>query len=94
MTNSIKEQLASTPLFGSNANAVERLYEQYLDDPDQVPAGWREYFASLGEPDTEVVHSRIREELLVEAATGRRAATTTRSRGKAATAGEKQAAAE
>jgi 2-oxoglutarate dehydrogenase E1 component len=93
MTNSIKEQLASTPLFGGNANAVERLYEQFLDDPEQVPAGWREYFESLGDPDTEVVHSRIREELLAEAALGRRAgATTTRSSGKATTSGEKQAA--
>src|SRR5210317_2279171 len=93
MTNSIKEQLASTPLFGSNANAVERLYEKFLDDPEQVPAGWREYFESLGDPDTEVVHSRIREELLAEAALGRRAgATTTRSSGKATTSGEKQAA--
>jgi 2-oxoglutarate dehydrogenase E1 component len=93
MTNSIKEQLASTPLFGSNANAVERLYEQYLDNPDDVPAGWRDYFASLGDADTEVVHSKIREELLAEAAAGRRVGiATTRSRGKAATSGEKQAA--
>ena len=93
MTNSIKEQLASTPLFGSNANAVERLYEQYLDNPDDVPAGWRDYFASLGDADTEVVHSKIREELLAEAAAGRRVGTATkRSRGKAASSGEKQAA--
>ncbi len=93
MTNSIKEQLASTPLFGSNANAVERLYEQFLDDPDQVPAGWREYFASLGDPGTEVVHSRIREELLTEAASGRRrGVSSTRRRAAATTSGEKQAA--
>ena len=51
MSNSIKEQLASTPLFGSNASAVEGLYEQYLDDPAAVSAGWREYFESLGDPD-------------------------------------------
>ena len=93
MTNSIKEQLASTPLFGSNANAVERLYEQYLDNPDQVPEGWRQYFASLGDPDTEVVHSRIREDLLAEAAAGRRTgAVAATSSGKATTSGEKQAA--
>jgi len=93
MSNSLKEQLASTPLFGSNASAVEGLYEQYLDDPASVAAGWREYFESLGDPDAEVVHSKIREELLVEARDGRRAGkTTTRVSGKPVTSGEKQAA--
>ncbi len=93
MSNSLKEQLASTPLFGANASAVERLYEQYLEDPDGVPAGWREYFESMGDADTEVVHSRIREELLAEARAGRRSGkVSTRSSGKAVTSGEKQAA--
>ena len=67
MSNSLKEQLASTPLFGANASAVERLYEQYLEDPGAVPAGWRDYFESMGDPEAEVVHSKIREELLAEA---------------------------
>jgi 2-oxoglutarate dehydrogenase E1 component len=93
MSNSIKEQLASTPLFGSNASVVEQLYEAYLDDPDSVSAGWREYFLELGDPENEVVHSRIRDELLAEAAEGRRGrVTATRSTGKAVTSGEKQAA--
>jgi 2-oxoglutarate dehydrogenase E1 component len=64
MGNSIKEQLATTPLFGSNASAVERLYKQYLDDPGSVPAGWQDYFETLGDPDSEIVHSKIREDLL------------------------------
>ncbi len=90
---SLKEQLASTPLFGGNATAVEQLYEQYLDDPDSVPAGWRTYFESMGDADTEIAHSRIREELLAEAAAGRRAGqVSTRTSGKPATSGEKQAA--
>jgi 2-oxoglutarate dehydrogenase E1 component len=91
MSNSLKEQLASTPLFGSNASAVEGLYEQYLDDPAAVPPGWREYFESMGDPDTEIVHSKIREELLAEARDGRRAGTA-RVSGKPVTSGEKQAA--
>ena len=37
MSNSLKDQLASTPLFGGSASAVEQLYEQYLDDPQSVP---------------------------------------------------------
>jgi 2-oxoglutarate dehydrogenase E1 component len=93
MSTSIKEQLASTPLFGGNASAVEKLYEQYLEDPGSVPAGWRQYFTDLGDPDTEILHSRIREDLLAEAAEGRRGgAVLTRTRGKPATSGEKQAA--
>jgi 2-oxoglutarate dehydrogenase E1 component len=80
-------------LFGGNASAVERLYEQYLEDPDAVPAGWREYFESMGDPDAEIVHSKIREELLAEAAEGRRAGKlTTRAAGQPVTSGEKQAA--
>jgi len=93
MSTSIKEQLASTPLFGANATAIERLYEQYLEDPGSVPAGWRDYFGSMGDPDAEVIHSKIREELLAQASEGRRAGTvTTRTSGKPVTTGEKQAA--
>ncbi len=93
MSNSLKEQIASTPLFGSNASAVEGLYEQYLDDPAAVSPGWREYFESLGDPDAEIVHSKIREELLAEALAGRRSgAPRVRASGKPVTSGEKQAA--
>ncbi|MDH3304432.1 MAG: 2-oxoglutarate dehydrogenase E1 component [Gammaproteobacteria bacterium] len=93
MSNSLKEQLASTPLFGGNASAVERLYEQYLENPDSVADGWREYFEALGDPDAEIVHSAIREELLAEARTGRKAGLVSARRpGKAAPSGEKQAA--
>ena len=93
MSNSLKEQLASTPLFGGNASAVEQLYEQYLEDPAAVPAGWRDYFEAMGDPNTEVVHTKVREELLAEAASGRRSTAITRERsGKPSTSGEKQAA--
>ncbi|NNF41186.1 MAG: 2-oxoglutarate dehydrogenase E1 component, partial [Woeseiaceae bacterium] len=93
MSNSLKEQLASTPLFGGNASAVERLYEQYLDDPNSVADGWRDYFESMGDPDAEVVHSAIRAELLAEAQAGRKISrTATGRKGKPASSGEKQAA--
>ena len=75
MSNSIKEQLASTPLFGGNASAVEGLYEKYLEDPGSVPEGWRDYFVSLGDPAAEIAHSDIRDGLLAEAAEGRRSGT-------------------
>ncbi len=93
MSNSLKEQLASTPLFGGNASAVERLYEQYLENPDSVADGWREYFEAMGDPDAEIVHSAIRDELLAEARYGRKAGRiSARQAGKAAPSGEKQAA--
>ena len=94
MSNSLKEQYASTPLFAANATAVESLYEKYLEDPGAVPDAWREYFQTLGETDTEIAHSAIREELLDGARSGARRRTRVRSKnsGAAATPGQKQAA--
>ncbi len=92
MSNSIKEKLATTPLFGGNASAVEQLYEQYLDDPESVQDGWRTYFESMGDPEAEVVHSAIREELLAEARQGRKRGRVTTRKPGGAVSGEKQAA--
>lgn len=94
MSDSLKEQYASTPLFGGNASAVEALYEQFLQDPDSVPAEWRDYFDTLGAPETEVAHSAIREDLVKEARSGGRRKTRIRASGSqpAVASGEKQAA--
>jgi len=71
MSGSLKEQYASTPLFGSNAPAVEAMYEQYLADPDSVSEDWRKYFREVREGGNgaahEVAHSPIRERLLDQA---------------------------
>ena len=92
MSISLKEQLASTPLFGANASAVEMLYEQYLERPDSVSSGWREYFESLGDPDTEIAHSVIRQDLVLEARDGRKLGRVAASiSDKPVSAGEKQA---
>jgi 2-oxoglutarate dehydrogenase E1 component len=40
--------LEPTPLYGGNADFLERLYEQYLSDPASVPAQWQTFFARLG----------------------------------------------
>jgi 2-oxoglutarate dehydrogenase E1 component len=92
MSDSLKEQYASTPLFAANATAVESLYEQYLQDPNQVPAAWRDYFAALGAADTEIAHSEIREDLLDQARSGGRRKTRVKTAGGAAPSGQKQAA--
>ena len=93
MSNSLEEQYAQTPLYGGNAGAVEALYEQYLQQPDSVPAAWRTYFNSLGSIEDEVSHAAIRAELLESAKSGSRKRTVRRSgSAKAVSAGEKQAA--
>ena len=93
MSASLKDQLASTPLFGANASAIEALYEQYLQQPGSVAAGWREYFESLGDPETEIAHSTIRRELRLEARKGRkRGLIAARSPGRPEGSVEKQAA--
>ena len=48
MHNSIMELMWSTGhLSGGNAEYVEQLYDQYLNDPEQVPDEWRRYFDEL-----------------------------------------------
>jgi 2-oxoglutarate dehydrogenase E1 component len=63
MSNSLKEQYASSPLFGLNAASVESLYEQFLTNPDAVSESWRRYFSSLGESQGEIPHTPIRRQL-------------------------------
>ena len=47
MSQSLLEQLASSPLYGANAPYLEALYEQYLRDPQALDASWRQYFDAL-----------------------------------------------
>ncbi len=44
---------ATSFLFGNNAEFIESLYRQYLDNPDAVDASWRAFFAELGEQGLE-----------------------------------------
>ena len=93
MSQTLKDQYAQTPLYGGNASAVEALYEQFLDDPNSVPAAWQTYFETLGADAGEARHSTIRDSLLAEASGGSRKATIRRaSAGGAVGSGEKQAA--
>ncbi len=93
MSNSHKERLASTPLFGANAAAVESLYEQFLERPDSVSSAWRHYFESFGDSASEIAHTPIREQLLLESREGRKIGLVSgKAAGKATTSGEKQAA--
>ena len=93
MGTSLKDQYASTLLYGSNASAVEAMYEQYLGDPASVPTAWQYYFGSFGGEETEVLHSAIREELLASARDGGRSREHVPGRrGKPPSSAQKQAA--
>src|SRR5690554_1293973 len=64
MHDSIMELMWSTShLSGGNAEYVEQLYDQYLEDPHQVSEEWREYFDNLpriaGQNGEEVSHLQI-----------------------------------
>ena len=93
MSNSLKDQYASSPLFGGNAAAVEALYEQFIANPDAVSESWCRYFRTLGDGQAEIPHTPIRQRLLERARTstgnGHSVAVATTG---TATANEKQAA--
>ncbi|MEM9208227.1 MAG: 2-oxoglutarate dehydrogenase E1 component, partial [Pseudomonadota bacterium] len=93
MSRPLKEQYATTPLFGSNAAAVEAMYEKFLESPDSVPKEWRAYFASLSPGGGDVAHGPIRAQLLEQQKlpAGRRSRVVPRGASVAA-ATEKQAA--
>ena len=69
MSESLADRLASTALYGGNADFIEDLYEQFQKDPQAVDPAWARYFNSLrpgtaGEPSTgEPAHRQIRERL-------------------------------
>ena len=66
------DQLASSPLYGSNADYVESLYEQYLADPSGIAPEWREYFAALPRPAApEASHRAIQDAIAVRAEAAR-----------------------
>ncbi len=91
MSNSLKDRYKTSPLYGSNAAAVEALYEQFVANPDSVPEGWRRYFRSLGSDQTEILHAPIRQRLIAAARKTRSNGTGSRVTGTVA-ANEKQAA--
>ena len=93
MSKSLEDQYSSSPLYGSNATAVEAMYEQYLSNPDSVTEGWRRYFRTLDDGQAEVAHGPIRQRLIEKTRTprtnGKGVATAA---APAPAAGEKQAA--
>ncbi len=60
MNDSLREQYATSLLYGGNASYVEALYEQYLQDPASVAPEWREYFERIrGDARAEMPHGPV-----------------------------------
>jgi len=47
MSNDLERKYRTSHLSGLNAAFVEQLYEEYLDDPESIPAHWRDTFGQL-----------------------------------------------
>jgi len=78
MSQSFADQLATTALYGGNADFVEDLYERYLNDPEGVDPAWRTYFDRVAAgAAADVAHGPIRERLLAEFSTNGAAVRTT-----------------
>ena len=70
MEDSIMEQMwLSGHISGGNASYVEDLYEQYLEDPSEIPDQWRSYFETLplveGTLAPDISHSTVRDHFLL-----------------------------
>ncbi|HSP85813.1 MAG TPA: 2-oxoglutarate dehydrogenase E1 component, partial [Psychrobacter sp.] len=65
--NSITKEAASvdqTELAADNANYIEILYEQYLDDASSVSSDWQTYFEQYKSPNDEP-HNAIKDQFLL-----------------------------
>ncbi len=58
--DSIAARQATSYLSGSNAEYLEALYEQFLENPKAVPLQWKHYFQSLSPAPTDALHQKIR----------------------------------
>lgn len=70
MSTGIMEQMWRTGhISAGNASYVEDLYEQYLEDPSEVPEQWRSYFETLplveGTYERDISHSTVQDHFLL-----------------------------
>jgi 2-oxoglutarate dehydrogenase E1 component len=71
MNDSLREQYASSLLYGGNASYLEALYEQYLREPGSVAPEWRQYFDRVrGNAGAEAPHGPVIESLRQHARRG------------------------
>ncbi len=61
---SMKDFISSSYFNGGNAEYLENLLENYIQDPQSVPVEWQNYFVNI---PTDISHAAIREEFLQNA---------------------------
>ncbi|MGC1182921.1 2-oxoglutarate dehydrogenase E1 component [Legionella sp.] len=69
-SSNLQNEWASSYLSGGSMAYVDSLYEDYLDDPDSVPADWRAVFTALpkvNNSNQELSHRDVREYFLQNA---------------------------
>ena len=54
--------LQTSFLYGANSAYIEELQAQYEKDPASVEAGWREFFAALGDDPARSEERRVGKE--------------------------------
>lgn len=59
----MKSMWESSVFDGGNAAYLENLYEQYLQDPSQLPQVWRDYFSAL-KTSSDVSHTEIKNQFV------------------------------
>jgi 2-oxoglutarate dehydrogenase E1 component len=67
MSKTLQDRHATSPLFGGNAPYIEALYEQYLQDPDSVDAGMRQWFDGIANGATETPRGPVEREFAARA---------------------------
>lgn len=61
----LQQMQSSSALSGANADYIETLYEQYLQDTNSVSPEWQAYFSSLAtNKQSDISHAAIRERFL------------------------------
>lgn len=59
--SSMSQQAKDSYLFGSNADFIEDLYDQYLINPTAVDNKWHQYFDSIQVGNKDVSHEKLKE---------------------------------
>ena len=64
---SMHQAWQASHLDGANLDWMDGLYEQYLEDPSNIPSSWREYFSGLPQVDghaSEFSHAQVRKQFI------------------------------
>ncbi|MFU8821361.1 MAG: 2-oxoglutarate dehydrogenase E1 component [Gammaproteobacteria bacterium] len=67
MSKTLQDRYATSPLFGGNAPYIEGLYEQYLEDPDSVDPGLRQWFDGIANGGGETPRGPVEREFAARA---------------------------